>query len=104
VKDDAAARPSNSASNVTIPSEGNSSNLPTDSEHTFATIDELVDFVTAHWQERWVTTDIWDENVLDALLRRPFFLLVSIDAPLSMRWKRFSDRYEPNSFRAQSRV
>lgn len=48
--------------------------------------------VTLRWRERWVTTDIWDDSVVDALLRRPFFLLVSVDAPVSVRWKRFTDR------------
>lgn len=27
------------------------------------------------------------------MLRRPFFLLVSVDAPVSVRWQRFKDRY-----------
>jgi len=63
-----------------------------DDKHTFADVDSLLDFVTKRWQERWVTTDIWDESVLDALLRRPFFLLVSIDAPVSVRWERFKAR------------
>lgn len=44
------------------------------------------------WRERFVTTDIWDETVVDALLRRPFFLLVSVDAPVSVRWQRFKAR------------
>lgn len=40
-----------------------------------------------------MTTDIWDDKVVDALLRRPFFLLVSVDAPVSVRWQRFKHRY-----------
>lgn len=39
-----------------------------------------------------MTTDIWDDKVVDALLRRPFFLLVSVDAPVSVRWQRFRGR------------
>lgn len=58
----------------------------------FADADALLDFVTLRWREHWVTTDIWDDAVVDALLRRPFFLLVSVDAPVSVRWKRFVDR------------
>jgi len=61
-------------------------------EHTFSDIDTLLDFVTLRWGERWVTTDIWDDKVVDALLRRPFFLLVSVDAPVSVRWQRLKDR------------
>lgn len=55
---------------------------------TFNSTEDLVDFVTKRWRERWVTTDIYTEEILDKLLRRPFFILVSIDAPVSVRWKR----------------
>jgi dCMP deaminase len=54
----------------------------------------LLSFVTANWRDRWVTTDIWDENVVDVLSRRPFFLLISIDAPVTVRWQRFKNRSE----------
>lgn len=66
--------------------------VPSELQSTFTTIDALLDFVTLRWRENWVTTDIWDESVVDALLRRPFFLLVSVDAPVSIRWQRFKDR------------
>lgn len=61
-------------------------------QHGFPDVDALLDFVTLRWSERWVTTDIWDGQVVDALLRRPFFLLVSVDAPVSVRWQRFRER------------
>ncbi|KAK3309029.1 cytidine deaminase-like protein [Chaetomium strumarium] len=56
--------------------------------------DELLDFVTKHWRERWVTTDIPDEGILDMYSRRPFFLLISVDAPLTVRWRRFRARQQ----------
>ena len=34
-------------------------------------------------------TGVWDDSVVNQLLIRPFFLLVSVDAPLMVRWKRF---------------
>ncbi|PWY69164.1 deoxycytidylate deaminase [Aspergillus sclerotioniger CBS 115572] len=55
----------------------------------------LLDFVTKRWQGLWVTTDIRDITILDRFLQRPFFLLVSVDAPMSLRWKRHVDRPEP---------
>ena len=60
--------------------------------HTFKDVEELVEFVTPRWQQRWVTTDIFTEAVLDVLVRRPFFILVSVDAPVTVRWKRFQQR------------
>ncbi|KAL7801286.1 cytidine deaminase-like protein [Trichoderma aethiopicum] len=62
------------------------------SSHVFSTAEELLDFVTRRWRSRFVTTDIPTEKVLDVFIRRPFFLLISIDAPLTVRWRRFQQR------------
>jgi len=77
-----------SGSNSQIPQE-----LVSKEEPTFHNVEALLDFVTSKWQKHWVTTDIWDEKVLDWLLHRPFFLLVSVDAPISLRWERLKARY-----------
>ncbi|KAL3457742.1 cytidine deaminase-like protein [Aspergillus heterothallicus] len=58
----------------------------------FETAESLLEFATQRWQESWVTTHIWDVTTLDRFLQRPFFLLVSVDAPVSLRWKRFAER------------
>lgn len=58
-------------------------------QYTFETTEALLDFVTKQWRERWVTTDIHTEGILDKLFRRPFFILVSVDAPVSVRCRRF---------------
>ncbi|KAI0530037.1 cytidine deaminase-like protein [Xylaria digitata] len=62
--------------------------------HTFASEGDLLNFVTKHWRSRWVTTDIHSEAVLDALSRRPFFILISVDAPVTVRWRRHQARQE----------
>ncbi|KAF2835110.1 hypothetical protein M501DRAFT_999397 [Patellaria atrata CBS 101060] len=77
------------ASGVRIPASNTSQD---EGNLCFQTVDELLEFVTKRWQEPWVTTDIWDESTVDALLRRPFFLLVSVDAPVSVRWERLRQR------------
>lgn len=61
-------------------------------KHTFSDVSALVRFVTTRWQERWVTIDIDNEAVLDVLERRPFFILISVDAPVHVRWRRFQQR------------
>jgi dCMP deaminase len=71
-------------------------------EHTFNTTEDLLDFVTKRWRERWVTTDIHSESILDKVLRRPFFILVSVDAPVSVRWKRFQSRLQKSSSNSHS--
>ncbi|KAK5992318.1 Deoxycytidylate deaminase [Cladobotryum mycophilum] len=60
--------------------------------HIFETPEELLEFVTQRWRKRFVTTDIPTEAVLDVFIRRPFFLLISTDAPLTVRWRRFQQR------------
>ena len=68
-------------------------NLKDDSgNRSFDTVEQLLDFVTRRWKQNWVTTDVWDESIVESLLRRPFFLLVSVDAPVTLRWKRFKER------------
>lgn len=61
-------------------------------ERSFDCVQSLLDFVTKRWQQHWVTTDVWNEEVLEKLLRRPSFILVSVDAPVSLRWRRFKNR------------
>lgn len=61
-------------------------------EHVFPDANALLDFVTKRWREFFVTTDIWDESVLDVVYKRPLFMLVSVDAPVLVRWGRFVQR------------
>ena len=61
-------------------------------QRSFFDVDSLLEFVTKTWKQRWVMTDIWNEEILEHLLRRPFFILVSVDAPVSLRWKRLRER------------
>ncbi|ROT41221.1 hypothetical protein SODALDRAFT_322403 [Sodiomyces alkalinus F11] len=67
--------------------DGTSLALP--SRLTFTSPQALLDFVTPRWRDRWVLTDIQNESVLDVLATRPFFLLVSVDAPITIRWRRY---------------
>ena len=58
----------------------------------FPTVESMVEFITERWMERWVTIDIWDEYTLMQLSRRPSFILVGVDAPVSIRWRRLKDK------------
>src|SRR5262245_31064706 len=73
-------------------------------EHVFASMRHMAEYVMKRWQQDFVTVDISDGqgDLKDAfLLDRPFFLLVCVDAPLSVRWTRFQARYIPVSPRAR---
>lgn len=54
---------------------------------------ELLDYVTRNWREKFVMTHLEDHNFLDILLKRPFFLHVSVDAPLLQRFDRYRKKY-----------
>lgn len=82
---------------VSSPNPSVATSTLADPQHIFYNVDSLLEFVTLRWRENWVTTDIWDDKVVDALLRRPFFLLVSVDAPVSVRWQRFKNRCVQNT-------
>ncbi|KAK0946950.1 Deoxycytidine monophosphate (dCMP) deaminase [Friedmanniomyces endolithicus] len=62
------------------------------SQVSFATVNDLLDFATEHWQQRFCTTSIHNEATVEALCHRPFFLLLHIDAPLFTRWQRLEIR------------
>ncbi|KAF4591703.1 Deoxycytidylate deaminase [Ophiocordyceps camponoti-floridani] len=59
---------------------------------TFATAEALLDYVTRRWQDRFVISDLQSEVVVDVLARRPFFLLLSVEAPVMVRWRRLQER------------
>ncbi|KAG7890993.1 hypothetical protein KL925_002020 [Ogataea polymorpha] len=55
---------------------------------SFDTESELIDFVTKNWYDNFLLTCITSNKFLQALLKRPFFLHVAIDASLINRFKR----------------
>lgn len=58
----------------------------------FDTATALDDHVGQQWQKHFVVASIWDDESLETLLKRPYFIFVSIDAPISVRWQRFRNR------------
>lgn len=54
----------------------------------FSGPEELLDFVTRYWQSDFVTLDLNTPPLLEKFMTRPFFTVVSVDAPLLMRYQR----------------
>ncbi|CAA17893.2 Deoxycytidylate deaminase [Schizosaccharomyces pombe] len=52
-------------------------------------VDDLISYLTPRWRERFVINGIHSPRLLSALLKRPFFLLVYIDAPIMLRFNRY---------------
>lgn len=58
-----------------------------DNALVFDNVDAMQLYVTEHWQENFVTCNV-DSRELWKLKKRPFFLLVSVEAPITMRYQR----------------
>ncbi|KZL76741.1 DCMP deaminase [Colletotrichum tofieldiae] len=78
------------------PPPTNGFHAPASNELAFSSADALLDYVTTRWQSRFVTTDVHNEAILDTLSRRPFFMLISVDAPLTVRHARFRALHNPH--------
>jgi dCMP deaminase len=62
--------------------------------YEFETGNALLEYSTAHWKENIVTLDLKTRLEIEiGFDKRPFFLLVGVDAPVTVRWKREVQRY-----------
>ncbi|RPA82341.1 hypothetical protein BJ508DRAFT_369562 [Ascobolus immersus RN42] len=58
----------------------------------FETAEAMLEYATRHYDKDFVTTTIPDERTLDLFAQRPFFMLVSVDAPVGVRYERWKAR------------
>jgi dCMP deaminase len=53
----------------------------------------FLDYATERWRTRFVTTDLGtDPKIIDAFRKRPWVLLVSVEAPITVRYRRATQR------------
>ncbi|KAK4703015.1 dCMP deaminase, partial [Phenoliferia sp. Uapishka_3] len=68
-----------------------SASLPPDASSNalaFPSSSAFLDFVTQTWRKNYVTTDIRRRTKLEEYAKRPFVAIVSVQAPLGVRFKR----------------
>lgn len=63
----------------------------------FESFDHLVAHVTAHWRTKYAISHVDDPQLLQQLQKRPFFLHVSVDAPLHLRFQRHRAKMGPDA-------
>ena len=61
---------------------------PGNDELVFSKHSELLDFVTRNWRSDFVTVDLTAQSLLERFATRPFFMVVSVDAPILVRYNR----------------
>ncbi|CAD6566677.1 MAG: Deoxycytidine monophosphate (dCMP) deaminase [Tremellales sp. Tagirdzhanova-0007] len=54
----------------------------------FANSSHLLDYITRNWLQHHVTTDLRTFDDIEPFVKRPFFLLISVDGPLRTRFER----------------
>lgn len=52
--------------------------------------EDLLTDVTIHWRENFVTCDVEHIEGIDMYIKRPFFLLITVDSSLLVKFKRYT--------------
>ncbi|KAJ1550220.1 Deoxycytidine monophosphate (dCMP) deaminase, partial [Nowakowskiella sp. JEL0078] len=68
--------------------------LPTSNTLTFKSVNEAHDYVLENWRENFVMLPILSVADLTLLKKRPWFYLLTVDAPFSLRFSRYNKRLE----------
>ena len=67
----------------------NAQGLPSrEGELVFDNYRDVLEHVTRNWRSDFVTTDLNTKYLLESFARRPFFMVVSVDAPMYLRYQR----------------
>ncbi|KAF9109376.1 Deoxycytidine monophosphate (dCMP) deaminase [Mortierella sp. AM989] len=61
-------------------------------DHRFDTIEAMLDYVTLNWMKHFVTCDVHTVKGISILRKRPFFLSLSVESPMMVRYRRFTAR------------
>ncbi|KAK8869968.1 hypothetical protein IAR55_000538 [Kwoniella newhampshirensis] len=80
--------PSISPASSASASASASSSSSSSSSLTFPGSASMLDYVTRNWLAHNVTTDLRSYEDIEPFMKRPFFLLVSVDGPLRVRYER----------------
>lgn len=67
----------------------------------FPNLDALLDHVTANWRSNYVISHIADMEMLHKLQKRPFFLHISVDAPVLLRYSRHQEKRQEHALSAE---
>lgn len=55
---------------------------------SFSSPAEMLDYVTLNWRDNFFTVDLSTRDLLEKFIRRPFFMLLNVDAPVLIRYSR----------------
>ncbi|KAL1922823.1 uncharacterized protein VTP21DRAFT_9199 [Calcarisporiella thermophila] len=59
----------------------------------FEAATDMLNYVTKRWTENFVTCDVIDLETLKIFRKRPFFLLIAVECPVTIRYQRAIERF-----------
>ncbi|KAH8915678.1 hypothetical protein BT69DRAFT_1229707 [Atractiella rhizophila] len=65
----------------------------------FPTLTDMLNHATANWTQRFITRDVNTVEALEEFTKRPFVLVVAVDAPILLR---FAPNFRPRSCRRRA--
>ncbi|KAJ2106393.1 Deoxycytidine monophosphate (dCMP) deaminase [Coemansia sp. S142-1] len=81
--------PDNSHSTAAAAVVNGHSAKPNDEQRVFTAAKHLINYITPRWRQNFVSTDITSPVDLYLMWKRPFVLVVGVDAPTGTRYKRY---------------
>lgn len=55
---------------------------------SFTSPTDMLNYVTLNWRDNFVTVDLSTRDLVEKFTRRPFFMLINVDAPVLVRYSR----------------
>lgn len=84
------------SSTPSIEKSASEAHVPEQNRHqsgtNFSNVKDLLEYATKNWRTNFATISIHDGSIADTLSGRPWFILLHIDAPITIRWHRFRSR------------
>lgn len=68
---------------------------------SFANPIAMLNYVTLNWRDNFVTVDLCSRDLVEKFVKRPFFMLINVDAPLLVRYLRSQKYVVDDLFRPQ---
>jgi len=70
----------------------------------FSSAQDFLHHATKHWQHNFVTVDLRTRHSVEIFIRRPFFLLLNVDAPIYERFSRSKSKSLEEFVRDDDRI
>ncbi|CAO3574026.1 unnamed protein product [Mortierella alpina] len=75
------------------PADSQRSDQDTRGARSFHTIEAMLEHVTLNWMQHFATCDVNTVEGIAILRKRPFFLMLSVESPMMVRYRRCVQRY-----------